>query len=226
MEEQVISIGEIINSLKKRWKMILIITLCTTVISGIVSWFVLTPQYEAGTKVFIGKEKGANEDYSQSDIIMYQRLMKTYTEAIKTKALVNKALEEVDTELTAEAVLQGLTVTSVPDTQILEIKFKGTDPVEARDLVLAITEKFIVRAKELVANGNVKVVEKVITPEGPVSPNKTMNVAVAFLLGLMVSVGLCFLLEFMDNTFKNKENLEQHLDIPVLGVIPFMEVDK
>jgi len=47
-----------------------------------------------------------------------------------------------------------------------------------------------------------------------------MNIAIAFLLGLMISVGLAFLLEFMDNTFKTKEQLEQILGIPVIGTIP------
>lgn len=50
-----------------------------------------------------------------------------------------------------------------------------------------------------------------------------MNIAIAFLLGLMVSVGLVFLLEYLDNTFKNKENLERELDIPALGVIPVVD---
>ncbi|PTR86723.1 capsular biosynthesis protein, partial [Bacillus anthracis] len=51
-------------------------------------------------------------------------------------------------------------------------------------------------------------------------PNKKMNIAIAFLLGLMVSVGLAFLLEFLDNTFKTKEQLEREFNIPVIGIIP------
>ena len=50
-----------------------------------------------------------------------------------------------------------------------------------------------------------------------------MNIAIAFLLGLMVSIGLIFLLEYMDNTYKTKEQLENELEIPVLGVIPNLE---
>ena len=50
-----------------------------------------------------------------------------------------------------------------------------------------------------------------------------MNIAIAFLLGLMVSVGLVFLLEYLDNTYKNKEQLEKDLGIPVLGAIPDVE---
>lgn len=220
MEEQVISISEILDSLKKRWKLIVVITLCATLLSGVVSFFVLKPQYEATTKVFIGKEEGAEQGYNQSDVIMYKQLMKTYLETVKTKDLIGRALEDVKTELEVKEVLAGLTVTNVADTQILEIKFKGKNPEEARDIVAAVTGEFINTSKTLVANGNVSVIEEVVVPENPVSPNKKMNIAIAFILGLMVSVGICFLLEFMDNTFKSKEQLEREIDIPVLGTIP------
>ncbi|MDU4892207.1 MAG: Wzz/FepE/Etk N-terminal domain-containing protein [Clostridium sp.] len=220
MEEQVISISEIFESLKKRWKLIVIIALSATLLSGIVSFFVLKPQYEANTKVFIGKEEGSEQGYNQSDVIMYQKLMKTYSEAIKTKDLIERAVEKVDTKLEVKDVLAGLTVTNVADTQILEIKFKGKNPQEAHDIVAAVTSEFINTSKTLVVNGNVSVIEEVIVPENPVSPNKTMNIAIAFILGLMVGVGVCFLLEFMDNTFKSKEQLERYIDLPVLGAIP------
>lgn len=215
-----ISISEILDSLKKRWKLIVIITLCSTLLSGIVSFFVLKPKYEASTKVFIGKEEGAEQGYNQSEVIMYQKLMKTYSEAIKTKDLVGRALESVDTELGVKEVLGNLTVTNIPDTQILQVKFLGGDPEEGRNIVQAVTEEFISTSKQLVANGNVRIIEEVIIPEKPVSPNKKMNIAIAFLLGLMVSVGICFLMEFLDNTFKSKEQLEKTLDLPVLGTIP------
>lgn len=221
-----ISISEIIDSLKKRWKLIVVITLCATLLSGVVSFFVLKPQYEATTKVFIGKEEGSEQGYNQSDVIMYKQLMKTYLETVKTKDLIGRALEDVKTELEVKEVLAGLTVTNVTDTQILEIKFKGKNPKEARDIVAAVTGEFINTSKTLVANGNVRVIEEVVVPENPVSPNKKMNIAIAFLLGLMASVGLCFLLEFMDNSFKNKEQVEQELGIPVIGLIPLMEDDR
>ncbi|MEG2936650.1 MAG: GNVR domain-containing protein, partial [Clostridium sp.] len=108
----------------------------------------------------------------------------------------------------------------VADTQILEIKFKGRNPKEAKEIVEAVVEEFIVTSKTLVANGNVRVIEEVVVPENPVSPNKKMNVIIALLLGLMASMGLCFLLEFMDNSFKSKEQLEREIDLPVLGTIP------
>lgn len=204
--------------------MIVAITLTATIISGVISFFVIDPVYEASTKVFIGKEESDDAAYNSSDINMYQQLLQTYAQAIKTKDLVNRAISGLSyDELEASSVVDALTVNPISSTQILEIKYKSKDAEEAKDVLKGITDEFIVTAKELVPNGNVRVIEEVELPENPVSPNKKMNIAIAFLLGLMVSVGLVFLLEYLDNTYKNKDQLEKELGIPVLGAIPDIE---
>ena len=224
MEEQVISISEIFEAIKKRWIIIVAITLTATIISGIISFFVIDPVYEASTKVFVGKEENDNAAYNSSEINMYQQLLQTYAQAIKTKDLVNRAISGLKYDgLEARNVVESLTVNPISNTQILQIKYQSKDPNEAKDVLKSVTDEFIVTAKELVPNGNVRIIEEVELPQNPVSPNKKMNIAIAFLLGLMVSVGLVFLLEYLDNTYKNKEQLEKDLGIPVLGAIPDIE---
>ena len=224
MEEQVISISEIFEALKKRWILIVSITLVATLISGILSFFVIKPTYETSTKVFIGKEESNQEGYNTNDIQMYQKLLQTYAETIKTNEVVQAAINSTNnTDLTVPAVKGALTVTPVSDTQILQIKYQNKNPEVAKEILEGITNEFVILAKELVPNGNVRVIEAVQLPENPVAPNKKMNVAIAFLLGLMVSVGLLFLIEYLDITFKSKEELERELDIPVVGIIPEVE---
>ena len=222
MEEQVISISEIFEALKKRWILIVSITLVATLISGVLSFFVIKPTYETSTKVFIGKEESNLEGYNTNDIQMYQKLLQTYAETVKTNGVIQAAIDNTNTDLTVSAVKGALTVTPVSDTQILQIKYQNKNAKVAKEILENITKEFITLAKELVPNGNVRVIEEVELPEYPVAPNKKMNIAIAFLLGLMVSVGLVFLMEYLDNTFKNKENLERELDIQVLGIIPLV----
>lgn len=218
--EEIIKIEDIVDILLKRWKMIVAITMAATILSGVVSFFVIAPKYESSTKVFIGKENTKDENYNSNDVQMYQKLLKTYSEVIMTNDLVEKAIEKDNLNVTSEEALKSLTVTPRADTQILEIKYISTDKTLAKDLVDSVTSEFISYSTELIPNGNVKIIESVKMPENPASPNKKLNIAVAFVLGLMVSVGLAFLLEFMDNTFKTKEQLEQILGIPVIGAIP------
>lgn len=224
MEEQVISLSEIFEAIKKRWIMIVAITLTATIISGVLSFFVIDPVYETSTKVFIGKEESDEVAYNTNDIQMYQKLLKTYAEAIKTKDLVGRAISDLTYDLEISGVLDSITVDAIADTQILQIRYKGKEAKEAVDVLKSITSEFITTSKELVPNGNVRIIEEVEYPEYPVSPNKKMNVAIAFLLGIMVSVGLVFLLEYLDNTYKSKEQLEKDLGIPVLGAIPDVDM--
>ena len=225
MEEQVISISEIIDAVKKRWKIIALTTVLATVVSGIFSFFVISPTYEASTKIFIGKEGAESEGYNSSDVSMYQNLIKTYSELIKTKDLVNKAIDNSEYDLSVNSVLNGITVNTLTGTQILQISYQSKSPSIAKNMLESITNEFITKAEELVPNGNVKILESVELPKNPVAPNKTMNIAIAFILGMMVGFGIVFLLEYLDNTYKNKEQLEKDLDIPVLGVIPMSDLD-
>ena len=225
MEEQVISVSEIIDAVKKRWKIIVLTTVLATVVSGIFSFFVISPTYEASTKIFIGKEGAESEGYNSSDVSMYQNLIKTYSELIKTKDLVNKAINNSQYDLSVNNVLNGITVNTLTGTQILQISYQSKSPSIAKNILESVTNEFITKAEELVPNGNVKILESVELPKNPVAPNKTMNIAIAFILGMMVGFGIVFLLEYLDNTYKNKEQLEKDLDIPVLGVIPMSDLD-
>jgi len=220
MNEEIIRIEDIFNILRKRWKMIISITLLATLIAAIVSFFIIAPKYEASTKVFIGKENTKDQNYNSSDIQMYQQLLKTYSEVIKTNDLVEKAIGTANLYITSGEVLKNLTVTPSANTQILEIKYISKDKILSKNVLDSVTTQFIKSSKDLIPNGNVKIIESVKIPDSPASPNKKMNIAIAFLIGLMISVGLAFLLEFMDNTFTTKDQLEQILGIPVIGTIP------
>ncbi|HBI6973928.1 TPA: capsular biosynthesis protein [Clostridium perfringens] len=224
MEENTISLQEIAYALKKRWKLIVLITIATTLVSAILSFFVIKPQYEAKTKLFIGKqETQENNAYNNSDVMMYQQLMKTYAELVKTSDLVTKAVKSANLDYNQneiKKVLNDLTATPSVDTQILDLSFKGGNPKEVLKVTEAITNEFISESKELIPNGNVQVIQKPQLPEHPVSPNKKLNILIAFVLGLMVGVGVVLLLEYLDNTFKSREELEKTLDLPIIGAIP------
>ncbi|EJT6498978.1 capsular biosynthesis protein [Clostridium perfringens] len=224
MEENTISLQEIACTLKKRWKLIALITIAATLVSAILSFFVIKPQYEAKTKLFIGKQESQdNSTYNSSDVVMYQQLMKTYSELVKTSDLVTKAVKSADLDYNQkeiEGILNNLTANPSADTQILDLSYKGGDPKEVLKVTEAITNEFISESKELIPNGNVQVIQKAQLPEYPVSPNKKLNIFIAFVLGLMVGVGVVLLLEYLDNTFKSREELEKTLELPIIGAIP------
>ncbi len=119
-------------------------------------------------------------------------------------------------------------------TQIDQIQAELTDKKAQQDLLTAevqrlqetrklladkTTQTQIARSIDL-GSTSVLIVSPAISPASQVKPDKMLNMAIAFLLGLMASVALAFMLEFLDNTIKKPEDVAQHLGLSVIGIIP------
>jgi succinoglycan biosynthesis transport protein ExoP len=72
---------------------------------------------------------------------------------------------------------------------------------------------------------NVRVVDKALVPQSPVSPNVKRNIMMGLLLGLFLGLGLAFGVEFMDTSIKSPEDVEKLVGLPSLGIVPTFSVD-
>ena len=68
---------------------------------------------------------------------------------------------------------------------------------------------------------NIRLIDKAKIPRNPISPKKKRNLVLAFLVGLFGGAGLCFGLDYLDNTVKNPEDIEKSAHMPSLGMIPY-----
>jgi capsular exopolysaccharide synthesis family protein len=87
---------------------------------------------------------------------------------------------------------------------------------------------FLNRLKETSATSdlqtaNARIVDKAVRPDEPVKPNRKLIVALAGLLALMAGAALAMLLEMLNNTFKSTEEIEEQLNLPVLGILPLLK---
>jgi succinoglycan biosynthesis transport protein ExoP len=69
-------------------------------------------------------------------------------------------------------------------------------------------------------SSNIRIVDPAMVPSGPSRPNKTRNIMMAFLVGLVGGIGLAFLREYMDNTVKTPDDVELLARLPSLAVVP------
>lgn len=79
------------------------------------------------------------------------------------------------------------------------------------------------RITEAMETATVTVIDPAIAPKEPVRPRKMLNVAIAGFLGIFVGVGLAFLLEYLDTSFKSPEEIEAYLGLPLLGRTPLYD---
>lgn len=218
--EKDVNFQRILTAIRRGWKTIVITVLTITLISSTTTFFLIKPTYETQVKLFIGKEETKKEGYNESEVHMYQKLLKTYSEVIKTKDLANAAIKKANIDIKPAEVLNNLTIVPVADTQILEIKYKSTSPTDGYNLINSIKDEFIKLSEDIVQKGNIQVLESAQIPKKPVSPNKVLNIGLSIVLSLGLGAGIVLLKEFMNNSFRGKEEIEKELGLPVIGVIP------
>ena len=79
---------------------------------------------------------------------------------------------------------------------------------------------FIQEATLIYPNGNVQTIDDAVVPSKPVSPNTNFNIMLAFILGLIVTIGWSFMNEYLDKSVKNEEDVNKYVGLPIMGIIP------
>jgi len=94
----------------------------------------------------------------------------------------------------------------------------------AENIYLILLESYQeARISEAMELGDIRIVDAALIPSNPIKPRKRLNLAIAGVLGLMLGIMLVFFMEFLDHSFKSREDVEQYLDLPVLGTIPYVD---
>lgn len=222
MEEEInLDLRDFFIILRKRLKLIAVITGASMLISGILSFLIIKPTFEARTSIIVGKPHTTESKLDNNDVVMYQKLIKTYAVIAKSERVAQSASDKLGNKYTAKEIQKMINVTPQQDTQILEIKAENKDSKEAAAIINAVTSAFVEQSKvSFPTGGTIEILDRAKVPEDSIKPKKAFNIAIAFALGFMVSVGLAFVLEHMDKTIKTEEDVERYLELPVIGMIP------
>lgn len=73
---------------------------------------------------------------------------------------------------------------------------------------------------------NIQVVDKAEIPGSPYKPNKGQNLLLAAAIGLFLGIGLAFFFEYLDNTVKTPEEVEQLIRLPSFGMVPEISYER
>lgn len=219
--EETIGLKEVFKTLKKRLLLIVLITVAAGLISSLVNYFVLTPIYQASTQILINQTKSNQTVYNSNEVQTNLQLINTYNVIIKSPVILDKVADELKLGLTAQQLNNEITVASEKNSQVVNISVQDTDPRQAALIANKTAEVFQKEISNIMKVDNVSILAKatVSNNPAPIKPKPLLNIALALVVGLFVSAGLAFLLEYLDNTVKNEQEIERLLGLPVLGVI-------
>ncbi|WP_342528152.1 Wzz/FepE/Etk N-terminal domain-containing protein [Chryseomicrobium sp. FSL W7-1435] len=230
--EETISLQELFQVLKKRIWMILSLMILGIATAAIISYFFMTPVYQAEAQILVNKNESSMEvpQYTSQDIQTNLQLINTYNVIMKTPAILSIVIERLDLDTTPAALSNAITVNSAQDSQVINLVVQDTEHFRAVDIANTTAQVFQEEIVDLMNVNNVNILSPAEHNEdpAPIKPNPELNMAIAAVVGLMLGVGIAFLLEYLDTTVKTEQDIEELLDLPILGLIspiPEVEVD-
>ncbi|WP_423408391.1 YveK family protein [Heyndrickxia sp. MSNUG] len=219
--EETISLKELLQTLKKRMSLIVIITLLAVTVSGVISFFLLTPIYQASTQLLVNQSKNEQSMYNYNEVQTNLQLINTYNVIIKSPAILDLVNEELGLDMTAVELNGKITVQSEQNSQVVNISVQDPDANQAAKIANKTAEVFTREIANIMKVDNVSILAKatVVDQQSPIKPKPLLNIAIGLVVGLMAGVGLAFLLEYFDTTIKDEQDIEKTLGLPLLGVI-------
>ncbi|MGG0283575.1 Wzz/FepE/Etk N-terminal domain-containing protein [Peribacillus butanolivorans] len=218
--EETISIKDIFQTLKKRWKLITLLTLIAALISGAISYFLLTPVYQSSTQILVNQKQSKNQ-IDSTQIRSNIDMINTYSVIIKSPAILEKVIDDLELEQSVDQLSQKITINSQENSQVFSLTVQDSNPTKAVEIANAVSGTFQKEIKDIMNVDNVSILAKAEVKENPtpVKPSPLLNIAIAVVVGLMAGIGLAFLLEYMDNTIRDEKDIEKLLELPLLGSI-------
>ena len=220
-------LNDYLKVLRSRWVTVCV-TALVTIMGAVAYTLIQTPLYQASTRLFVSTGAGT----SLSDIYTGNRLSQdrvlSYTQLITGETLAQRTIDRLGLNMAARTLAKNVKAKSKPNTVLIDVSVEDQSPVRARDIANALSDEFVVMARQLETptpgarpDARVVVEQRASVPERPVVPKKARNIALGIVLGGALGVGLAILRDQFDNTVKSQETLEEVTGAGTVGFIPF-----
>ncbi|WP_036203272.1 YveK family protein [Ureibacillus sinduriensis] len=224
--QETISILVIFKILKKRIFLISSICVLCMGITAAINYFVLPEIYQSQTQILVNAKKINQENYEWSQIETDIQLIHTYNVIIKSPAILEKVIDELQLDATSSSLSEQIFVSNEDNSKVVNITVQDQDSKQATEIANKVAEVFKKDIPSLMNVDNINILSTAAVPQTPVKPNKLINIGLAVVIGFMLGVGIAILIEIFNTRIKSELDIEEVSNIPILGVISPFDSEK
>lgn len=216
-----IDVFQLFKTLWKRKLMILIVALVTGAGAFAYSTFIVKPEYTSTTRIYVvNRNQGDKPGLTNQDLQAGSYLVKDYREIILSQDVLEEVISDLKLDLTPKGLANKIKVTVPVDTRIVSISVNNRVPEEASRIANSLIEVAAQKIISITRVSDVTTLEEARPAISPSSPNIKRNTLIGFLAGGIGTGVIVLLLELLDTHVKRPEDIEDTLQMPLLGVVP------
>lgn len=223
-KEITIDIVQLFKILWKKKIAIILTAIVAAVLAFGVSSFVLTPEYSSTTRIYVvNRNQSENAGLTNQDLQAGSYLVKDYKEIILSQDVLEKVISNLKLEQSGKGLSKKIQVTVPVDTRIVSIVVKDDQPEEASRIANALREVAAEKIIKVTRVSDVTTLEEARPALTPSSPNIRRNTVLAFLVGGVAMIVSVLLLELLDDRVKRPEDVEEVMQVALLGIVPDLD---
>jgi receptor protein-tyrosine kinase len=221
----------------RRWAWLIILCpLVAGLAAGLIS-LQLPKVYEAKVALLVRPAQPLSGDPTVQALTADQ-ILRTYARWMVERPILERVISDLSLQIDPASLANHITVTPEPNTTILDVAIRGTNPAWVMNTANTLVNDFIARVKEtqqteapppsskdgvrvVAPADNFVIVAPAVEPTQPVFPKPLLNIGLGLLVGLIVGFGLAFLFDYLDQSVRSDEILRERTGLVPLGHIAY-----
>ena len=220
MTETEISLLDIWSLVRRRWIFILAAGIICGAVVGLYTHFFIEPVYEAKVSMYVYSAERNDKGVTTSELSASKTLVDTYIVILKSNTVLEAVIDALELPYNENQLNSMISASAMDNTEAFEITVSNTNPELAQQIANSIADIAPDQIIRVVKAGSVEVIDHAKLPEKPASPSMKKNVAIGFIIGLVLCFGVFLILQILDTAIWLEEDLAGIFEIPVLGSIP------
>lgn len=227
MKEQNTMEIDVFHLFKILWKRKILIALVAIVAGALAfaySAFIVKPEFTSTTRIYVvNRNQGDKPGLTNQDLQAGSYLVKDYREIILSQDVLEKVTSNLKLDLSPKALASKVKVTVPVDTRIVSISVNDRVPEEASRIANSLREVAAEKIISITRVSDVTILEEARPATAPSSPNIRRNTIIGLLGGTAFMVIAVLIVELVDTRVKRPEDIEDVMQIALLGVVPNLD---
>ena len=222
MEE--INLEELLKFFMSKIKFILLSVGICLVLGFVYVQFLLTPMYNSSTTLILVSNNAQQSSAAlQSEVNLNKNLVTTYSEIVKSRSVLSQVIDKLELDDSVEDLSKRISVTSVEDTEIIKIQVSAENSKEAKKIAETTAKVFMEEIQDIYNLTNVSTIDEASLEKEPYNVNLVKQLIISAGLGVVISMVVIFLIFYFDNTIKSAKDIEEKLELPVIGNVTLID---
>lgn len=216
---ETIDLKDLFDYYKSKLGVVILFVVLVGILGCLYGLFIQKPMYKSSTSIVLISEAKDNSQLTYNDVSVNQNLVSTYSEIVKSKRVLGQVINNLNLNYTYGALSNNIEVSSVTGTQIIKITVTDENSKTAMKVANEIGKVFAKEIPKLYNISNVNILDTAEVAPSAYNVNITKQSAISLLAGLVLGLGVVFVMYYFDRSVKNASQIEDKLKLPVLATV-------